>query len=420
MMIGKVRLMILSLCLSGAAAFANSILIPMDDAQANHLKAYGIAFHALQKDISVDWLLNYRGGSFLIPYSEVTRSECAVRGVSFEVISAEKTNAILTEIANPQVNMNMVKLERAPRVAVYSPKNELIQDETDAVINVLDFAEIPYKILYDEEILKDELANFDWLHLHHEDFTGQVGRFAWRQSNVIEGKVQEVVAHHLGYAKVSEMKLDVARRIKAFTAGGGYLFAMCSGAETVDIALAAEGIDIVAMSYDGDEADPRAQDKLDFSKTFAFENFTLETGDSRRFSDINVTNGRSGFWDQAADYFFLFNYSAKWDIIPSILNQNHEKVIREFFGQTTAFNKFLVKPSVTVLGENRKANNVRYIYGELGLGHWTFYSGHDPEGSPGRGRDRASDLNLYPHSPGYRLILNNVLFPSAKKKKQKT
>lgn len=420
MMFVKLRFLLVTFCLAGVTALSNSILIPMDDAQANQLKAYGIAFHALQKDKTVDWLLNYRGGSFLIEYSDVTRSECTIRGVTFEIISAEKVNVILTEIANPEANMNVVKLERAPRIAVYSPKNELIQDETDAVINVLDFSEIPYKILYDEEILKDELANYDWLHLHHEDFTGQVGRFAWRQSNVIEGKVQEVVAHHLGYAKVSEMKLDVARRIKAFCAGGGYLFAMCSGAETVDIALAAEGIDIVAMSYDGDEADPRAQDKLDFSKSFAFENFTLETGDSRRFSDINVTNGRSGFWDQGADYFYLFNYSAKWDIIPSILNQNHENVIREFFGQTTAFNKFLVKPSVTVLGENRKANNVRYIYGEMGMGHWTFYSGHDPEGSPGRGRDKAADLTLYPHSPGYRLILNNVLFPSAKKKKQKT
>jgi hypothetical protein len=417
----KLRISIIVLLLvSSLNLVASSILIPMDEAQINHLKAYGIAFHALQNDKSVDWLLNYRGGSFLVDYSEQIRSECMVRGVGYEVIGADKVNAILQEIANPETNMNVVKLERAPRIAVYSPKNELIQDETDAVINVLDFAEIPYKILYDEEILKDELANFDWLHLHHEDFTGQVGRFAWRQSNLIEGKVQEVVAHHLGYEKVSEMKLDVAKRIKAFCASGGYLFAMCSGAETVDIALAAEGIDIVSMSYDGDDSDADAQDRLDFSKTFAFENFTLETGDSRRFSDINVTNGRSGWFDQGSDYFMLFSYSAKWDIIPTILNQNHETVIREFFGQTTAFNKFLVKPSVIILGENRKANNVRYVYGEMGVGHWTFYSGHDPEGSPGRGRDKAADLNLYPHSPGYRLILNNVLFPSAKKKKQKT
>jgi hypothetical protein len=399
--------------------YATSILVPMDDAQANHLKAYGLAFHALRKDKTVDWLLNYRGGSFLFEYSEDIRNECNVRGVSFEVLSAEKVNGILQEIANPEVNMNVVKLEKSPRIAVYSPRNDLILDETDAVILVLDYAEIPYTIIYDEEILKDELSKFDWVHLHHEDFTGQVGRFAWRQSNIIEGKVQEVTAHHLGYNKVSEMKLAVAKKIKAFCAGGGYLFAMCSGAETFDIALAAEGIDIVAMSYDGDDLDPAAQDKLDFNKTFAFENFTLETGDSRRFSDINV-NGRSNFFEQSPDFFILFNYSAKWDIVPTMLNQNHENVIREFFGQTTAFNKFLVKPSVTVLGENRKADNVRYVYGEHGLGHWTFYSGHDPEGVPGRGREKATDLSLFPHSPGYRLILNNVLFPSAKKKKQKT
>lgn len=398
---------------------AASILIPMDDAQANHLKAYGLAFKSLADDKTVDWLLNYRGGSFLFDYSEAVRSECNVRGVSFEVLTADKLNGILTEISNPEVNMNVVKLEKAPRIAVYSPKNDLIPDETDAVILVLDYAEIPYKIIYDEEILKDELALYDWVHLHHEDFTGQVGRFSWRRSNVIEGKVQEVTAHHLGYSKVSEMKLAVAKKIKAFCAGGGYLFAMCSGAETFDIALAAEGIDIVAMSYDGDDVDPTAQDKLDFNKTFAFENFTLETGDSRRFSDINV-NGRSNFFETSPDFFVLFNYSAKWDIIPTMLNQNHENAIHEFFGQTTAFNKFLVKPSVTVLGENRKAGTVRYVYGEHGLGHWTFYSGHDPEGVPGRGRDRSTNLSLFPHSPGYRLILNNVLFPSARKKKQKT
>ncbi len=400
-------------------SFSSSILVPMDEAQANHLKAYGLAFHALQADKTVDWLLNYRGGSFLFDYSDAVKNECTVRGVSFEVLSAERVNGILMEIASPEVNMNVVKLERAPRIAVYSPKNDLILDETDAVILVLDYAEIPYQIIYDEEILRDDLAKFDWVHLHHEDFTGQVGRFAWRQSNVIEGKVQEVTAHHLGYSKVSEMKLAVVKKIKAFCAGGGYLFAMCSGAETFDIALAAEGIDIVAMSYDGDEADPAAQDKLDFTKSFAFENFTLEMGDSRRFSDINV-NGRSNFFEQSPDFFVLFNYSAKWDIVPTMLNQNHENVVREFFGQTTSFNKFLVKPSVTILGENRKADNVRYVYGEHGLGHWTFYSGHDPEGVPGRGRDKATNLNLFPHSPGYRLILNNVLFPSAKKKKQKT
>lgn len=400
--------------------YATSILVPMDETQANHLKAYGLAFKVLKDDKAVDWLLNYRGGSFLFEYSESIRNECTVRGVSFEVISAGKVNSILAEINNPEINMNLVRLEKSPRIAVYSPKNDLILDETDAVILVLDYAEIPYTIIYDEEILKGELAKFDWVHLHHEDFTGQVGRFSWRQSNIIESKVQEVTAHHLGYAKVSEMKLDVAKKIKTFCASGGYLFAMCSGAETFDIALAADGIDIVAMNYDGDDIDPAAQDKLDFSKTLAFENFTLEMGESRRFSDINM-HVRSGYFDQSADAFLLFEYSAKWDIVPTMLNQNHTNAIHEFFGQTTAFNKFLVKPSTVILGENRKAGNVRYIYGELGTGHWTFYSGHDPEGTPGRGsRNNGTDLSLFPHSPGYRLILNNVLFPSAKKKKQKT
>lgn len=412
-------LLTIALFFYAASIHATSILVPMDDAQANHLKAYGLAFKVLKDEKTVDWLLNYRGGSFLIDYSESIRNECNILGVSFEVVSADQVNSILAGIANPEANMNVVKLEKSPKIAVYSPKNDLISDDNDAVILVLDYAEIPYTIIYDEEILKDELVKYDWVHLHHEDFTGQVGRFAWRQSNIIEGKMQEVTAHHLGYSKVSEMKLAVARKIKAFCAGGGYLFAMCSGAETFDIALAADGVDIVDMNYDGDDADPSAQDKLDFTKTFAFENFSLETGESRRFSDINV-NSRPNYFEQTPDFFVLFNYSAKWDIIPTMLNQNHAHVIHEFFGQTTSFNKFLVKPSVTILGENRKQDNVRYIYGEIGLGHWTFYSGHDPEGSPGRGRDKGTDLSLFPHSPGYRLILNNVLFPSAKKKKQKT
>jgi hypothetical protein len=398
-----------------SAVFANSILIPMDGAQRNHLKAYGIAFQALQKGLDVDWLLNYRGGSFLVKYHPDIHSECSVRGVSFEVISAAETNRILAEIASPSVNMDVVRMETAPRIAVYSPKNELVQDDSDAVMIVLDYAEIPYTIIYDEEILKDELIKYDWIHLHHEDFTGQHGRFVRRESAIIESKIQEATAQRLGYKKVSAMKLDVAKRIKAFCAGGGYLFAMCSGAETFDIALAAEGVDIIDPVYDGDAADP--EPALDFSKTLAFENFILEPSSSRRFSDINT--GRPEFFELSREFFRLFTFSAKWDLIPSILTQNHENVIKEFSGQTSAFYAPLVKPEALVLGENKRINNVRYIYGELGRGHWTYYSGHDPEGSPGRGRIR-TDLNLYPHSPGYRLILNNVLFPSAKKKKQKT
>ncbi len=387
----------------------------MDETQHNHLKAYGITYFMLQQEIETDWLLNYRGGSFLAPYSQLIQNECIIRGISFELISSAKTNMILQEITSPEANMNIVRLETAPKIAVYSPKNDLVNDDTDAVMIVLDFAEIPFTIIYDEEILKGDLVKFDWVHLHHEDFTGQHGRFLRRESAIIEAKIQEATAQRLGYGKVSAMKLDVAKKIKSFCVGGGYLFAMCSGAETFDIALAAEGADIIDAMYDGDAADEEAS--LDFSKTLAFENFVLEPDTRRRFSDINTA--RPDFFEHGRDYFRLFNFSAKWDLIPSILTQNHEYVIKEFSGQTSAFNAAVVKPEALILGENKKAGNVRYIYGELGRGHWTFYSGHDPEGSPGRGRMK-TNLNLFPHSPGYRLILNNVLFPSAKKKKQKT
>jgi hypothetical protein len=394
----------------------NSILIPMDESQRNHLKAYGVAFYALQHDVTVDWLLNYRGGSFLLPHTPEMQQECLIRGISHEIISDAATTKILEELSSPAVNMNAVKLEKAPRIAVYSPKNEFILDETDAVILVLDYAEIPYKIIYDEEILNDALAQFDWLHLHHEDFTGQHGRHMRRNQSRIEADIQEVTAQRLGYKKVSEMKLAVAKRIKAFCAAGGYLFAMCSGAETFDIALAAEGVDINESTYDGDDSDPSAQQKLDFEKSLAFEKFTLEPGYSRRFSDINVNRD---YFDSSKDFFLVYQFSAKWDVVPSMLTQNHENHIREFHGQTTAFNKYVVKPTSLILAENKSKSHVRYIYGELQRGHWTYYSGHDPEGVPGRGRG-PTDLNLFPNSPGYRLILNNVLFPSARKKKQKT
>lgn len=312
--------------------------------------------------------------------------------------------------------MNAVRMEKAPRIAVYSPRNEFILDETDAVMLVLDYAEIPYEIIYDEEILDEALARFDWLHLHHEDFTGQHGRHMRRGAGRIETEMQEVTAMRLGFGKVSEMKLAVAHKIKAFCANGGYLFAMCSGAETFDIALAADGVDISESTYDGDDADPLAQEKLNFSKSLAFERFTLEPGYSRRFSDINVN---SDYFDASGDFFNLFSFSAKWDIVPSMLTQNHDHQIREFHGQTTAFSRHVVKPTALILGENKQKDHVRYVYGEIGRGHWTYYSGHDPEGIPGRGRG-PTDLNLYPNSPGYRIILNNVLFPSAQKKKQKT
>lgn len=410
--------MVMIFILATTVSRATSILIPMDAVQKNHLKAYGFAYYCLQKDISVDWLLNYRGGSFLIKYNLSAINECNVRGVTFELITDVTTNLILNEIADPHVNMNVVRMEKAPKVAVYSPKDELIQDETDAVIGVLTYAEIPFDLIYDTEVLTDQLPKYDWLHLHHEDFTGQYGRFLHRQSSVVEAKIQEATARRFGYTKVSEMKLEVAKKIKAFCLGGGYLFAMCSAAETIDIALAAEGLDICESVYDGDEADPDAQRKLDYSKTFAFEHFILIPGESRKFSSINAISADNYFYEGSNGYFSLFEFSAKWDIVPSLLNQNHENYLKEFIGQTTVFNKSHIKPTVTILGENREESSVRYIYSECGNGHWTFYSGHDPEGWPGRGVTR--NLSLHPNSPGYRLILNNVLFPSARKKKQKT
>ena len=406
---------VLSLFIKVAGAV--SILIPMDNAQSNHLKAYGVAFFALQKNISVDWLLNYRGGSFLVTYSDQFSGECKVRGVHTEIISAQEINSILNQISSPAVNMNIVRMDKAPRIAVYSPKNEMINDESDAVITVLDYAEIPYKIIYDEEVLKDALQEYDWLHLHHEDFTGQMSKGMFRQQNKMEFKIQELTAARLGYSKVSAMKYEVVKKIHGFLAGGGYLFAMCSGAETFDIALAAEGQDIESsLSTEGIE--------LEYSNSLAFENYELKNGGERSFSDINTG---SGGWGEESDndFFRLFDFSAKWDIIPAILNQNHESIIRDFSGLTSAFNSSLVKPDALVLAENKLKPNTRYIYGELGKGHWTYYSGHDPEGKfgrggGGRGMPRKTDLNLYLHSPGYRLILNNVLFPSAGKKKRKT
>ncbi|MBX2963106.1 MAG: asparagine synthetase B [Cyclobacteriaceae bacterium] len=395
-----------------AKALANSILIPMDNSQRNHLKAYGLTYFVLQKDIPVDWLLNYRGGSFLMDYSPVAEMECKIRGVSYEVISTAAATKIVNEISSPAVNMSAVRLEKVPRIAVYSPRNEFIQDETDAVILVLDFAEIPYDIIYDEEIYNDALARYDWIHLHHEDFTGQPGRSRWRESSIMEYKAQEVTAAKLGFANVPDLKLEIARKLKAFVAGGGYLFAMCSAAESIDVALAVNGADLNELS--DEELNDTA--RLDYSLTFAFENFVVEPPYSRRFSDINI--GRRDFMP-SGDFFSLFTFSAKWDLIPSLLTQNHTHVIREFSGLTTSFNKDLVKPEVFVLGENKRERNIRYMYSELGKGFWTFYSGHDPEGHPGRGRT-PTDLNLHPNSPGYRLILNNVLFPSAQKKKQKT
>lgn len=400
---------------------AASILIPMDEDQKNHLKAYGITFWTLRNGAQADWLLNYRGGSFMMAYTQGLENECKIRGVSYEVIPDSRVTAILTEISDPAVNMDLVKLEKAPRIAVYSPKNKLPWD--DAVTLVLTYAEIPYDILYDEEVLKSQLPKYDWLHLHHEDFTGQYGRF-WQsfrnQSWYIEDvRLQEATARRNGFKKVSEMKLAVARNIRNFCAGGGFLFAMCSGTDSFDIALAAAGVDICESMFDGDGADPRAQSKLDFGQTFAFRDFRLELNPNVvEFSNIDSTPFRT--LTQTSDFFTLFDFSAKWDVVPTMLTQNHDRVVKGFMGQTTAFRKEVLKPEVLVMGETKAANEARYIHGEFGKGQWTFYGGHDPEDYQHAVGDPPTDLNLHPGSAGYRLILNNVLFPAAKKKKQKT
>jgi hypothetical protein len=400
---------------------AASILIPMDEDQKDHLKSYGIAYWVLAKGEEVDWLLNYRGGSFMTKYNKQTEDECKIRGVSYEVLADAKVTGILTEVSDPSVNMDVVKLEKAPKMAVYSPKSKLPWD--DAVTLVLKYAEIPYDVIYDEEVIRGDLAKYDWLHLHHEDFTGQFSKFfgAFRYSSwyTDDVKNQQALAAKLGFKKVSQMKLAVAQHIHEFCGGGGFLFAMCSGTDTFDIALSAAGTDICESMFDGDPADFKAQSKLDFSQTFAFQNYTLDMNPmSHQFSNIDVTNTRQV--ERTKDFFTLFDFSAKWDVVPSMLTQNHDKVIKGFMGLTTAFNKNLIKPGVTIMGEMKTQNEARYIHGEYGKGQWTFYSGHDPEDYQHAVGDPPTDLKLHPNSPGYRLILNNVLFPAAKKKKQKT
>ncbi|RZA04127.1 MAG: asparagine synthetase B [Sphingobacteriaceae bacterium] len=400
---------------------AASILIPMDEEQKDHLKSYGIAFWVLKGEKEVNWLLNYRGGSFLTGYSKAIEDECKVRGISYEVLPDVKVSAIIAEVGDPSANMDIVKLMKVPRMAVYSPKTKMPWD--DAVTLVLKYAEIPFDVVYDEEVIAGELPQYDWLHMHHEDFTGQYSKFyanfyneAWYKN---DQRTQEAMAQKLGFKKVSKMKLAVAQKIRDFTAGGGFLFAMCSGTDTFDIALAAAGTDICESIFDGDPADRDAESKLDFSQTFAFQNFSLDANPlSHTFSDIDVTQVRQV--NRTMDFFTLFDFSAKWDVVPSMLTQNHDKVIKGFLGLTTAYNASKIKPGVVIMGEMKTANEARYIHGDYGKGQWTFYSGHDPEDYQHAVSDPPTDLKLHPNSPGYRLILNNVLFPSAHKKKQKT
>ncbi|MEX0997743.1 MAG: asparagine synthetase B [Flavobacteriaceae bacterium] len=402
--------------------FASYILIPMDaESQQEHLKAYGITYWALEKQQKVQWLLNYRGGSFLLPDVEEIRRECQIRGVSFEVLSTARTEQILAEIESPSKNMSAIILEKAPRIAVYSPKGNLPWD--DAVTLVLTYAEIPYDIVYDEEVLEDQLLLYDWLHLHHEDFTGQYGKFyrAYRNAPwyIEEKQKAEELAAKLGYNKVSEAKLAVALKIRDYVVGGGFMFAMCSATDSFDIALAAEGVDICEPMFDGDPSEPNYQSKIDFNNSFAFTDFILERDPMvYEFSSIDMTTKRN--IKKEVDYFSLMDYSAKWDPIPTMLVQNHTSLVKGFFGQTTSFDPTQIKSNVLVMGENKTNLEAKYIHGIKGKGFFTFYGGHDPEDYQHRVGDAPTELALHPSSPGYRLILNNVLFPAAEKKKQKT
>lgn len=404
------------------SAFSNYIFIPMDEKQTNHLKAYGIAYWILMGDIEVDWLLNYKGGSFMCKYHPKIQNELVVRGVSYDIISDAQATSILSEIASPALNYDVMKLEKYPRIAVYSPKSK--QPWDDAVTLVLSYAEIPYDVIFDDEVLNDLLPKYDWLHLHHEDFTGQYGKFYNNYSNmpwyIEQVKEAEDAARRFGFHKVSQSKLAVAKQIKEFVSGGGFLFAMCSATDSYDIAMAAEGLDICERMYDGDAADPQAQEKLNFENTFAFTDFRLVRDPLQyEFSDIDNNFPDRGL-RQDNDYFTVFEFSAKWDPIPSMLTQNHTRVIKGFYGQTTGFKKRLIKSDVTIMGENNDIKEAKYMHGIFGKGFWTFYGGHDPEDYQHTVGEEPTDLHLHPNSPGYRLILNNILFPAAKKKKQKT
>lgn len=403
-------------------ACAQFILLPMDEvSQKNHLKAYGITYMSLENGHKVKWLLNYRGGSFLLEDHEAYRKECKIRGVSYEPVSDTEAAQILELIASPSQNMEAVTLEKAPKIAVYSPKDKMPWD--DAVTMVLNYAEIPYDVIYDMEVLTDKLLQYEWLHLHHEDFTGQYGKFygAYRMAPwYIQGKKDaEKLAADLGYDKVSQAKLAVAKKIKEYVIGGGFMFAMCSATDSFDIALSAEGVDICEPMFDGDPADANYQKKIDFEKTLAFTDFELVKNPMEyEFSSIDMTSKRR--IKKAEDYFALQEYSAKWDPVPTMLCQNHTVLIKGFMGQTTSFDRATVKPTVLVMGENKQNKEARYIHGVTGKGMWTFYGGHDPEDYRHLVGDPKTELDLHPNSPGYRLILNNVLFPAAKKKKQKT
>ncbi len=418
----KFLVLIILLFTTSSAIQAQKIIIPMDLAQTDHLKAYGLTYWALKEGYNADWLLNYRGGSFMMDYSDVIAAECRIRGVLFEKISGAKASQIYSEVKAEGVNMDAVRLEKAPEIAVYAPPGA--QPWDDAVRLALEYAEVPHDIIWDEEVIHDSLDNYDWLHLHHEDFTGQYGKFYAGYHNqpwyIQMVSLNEGMAQKLGFKKVSHLKLAVAQKIKDYVTGGGFLFAMCSATDSYDISLAAQNVDICHNVYDGDPADPNANQKLDYSKTLAFEDFKLIMNPYEyEYSEIDVRPER-GIGNPETDYFTLFDFSAKYDPVPTMLTQCHVNVVKGFLGQTTAFHEEFIKNSVILLGQREGTDEVKYIHGNLGRGTFTWFAGHDPEDYRHQVGDPPTDLSLHKNSPGYRLILNNILFPAAKKKKPKT
>jgi hypothetical protein len=417
----KKEILLLFFLLCFSFSHASYILINMDDQQTNHLKAYGIAFLSIENEINVKWLLNYKGGSFLIKSNNFIENECKTRNVAYSLIADVQSNKILSDISRNDVNQEIISLEKAPKIAIYSPKNK--QPWDDAVTLALTYAEIPYDIIYDKEVINNLLPLYDWLHLHHEDFTGQYGKFYASFKNASWYKEQkksfEKNAKELGFNKVSQAKLAVAKKIKEYVLSGGFLFAMCSATDSYDIALASEGVDICQHMFDGDPIDNDIDTKLNYKNTLAFKDFELVKNPNRyEFSSIDATQTRKV--KRNLDFFTLFDFSAKWDPVPTMLCQNHMQVIKGFMGQTTSFRNKYLKSDVIIMGETKSTNESRYIHGKLGNGTWTFYGGHDPEDYQHRVGDPKTDLSLHPNSPGYRLILNNILFPAAKKKKLKT
>ena len=398
------------------------IMIPMDQAQNDHLKAYGIAYYSLTRSINVEWLLNYRGGAFLFDENQLIISECKIRGISFEKINTSDLVSLYSAI--DQNNMDIVLLEKNPKIAIYTPPNK--QPWDDAVTLALTYAEVDYETLWDEEVHLGKLEKYDWLHLHHEDFTGQYGKFYRSHRNSQWYKDQKIqfenVAKKLGYESVHQQKKGVARIIKDYVGNGGFLFAMCSATDSYDIALAMKNADGAYSVFDETPIDPNIQSKLDYNQCFAFTDFKLLPDPMiYEFSDIDLPSSNNPITRGAeADYFSLFEFSAKYDPVPTMLTQNHVSIVKGFMGQTTGFDKDKVKNHIVIMGEDPSTNQVKYLHGNFGKGTFTFYGGHDPEDYQHFVGDPPTDLSLHRNSPGYRLILNNILFPAARKKERKT